>query len=152
MRLRSATGIIVGGIVDILATNLLTFPLMVYAAIAHDLTRLPSDKVGPALVAALQGSPSLQLVAWGLGLVATTLGGYVAAVIGREAPVRLGALSAWLCMGLGIYSLVAPEYTVPMWQHVLAFVLSPAFGAVGGHLRQRRTFAQDDRRSAAVSA
>ena len=41
-------------------------------------------------------------------------------------------------MGAGVYALATPGHMAPMWQHVLAFILSPTFGALGGHLRLRQ--------------
>ena len=136
MRTRSVVGVVVGGIADILATNLLAFPFLIYVMVTRDLSGVPRTEIGTAALAAILASPVLQITGWALGLTATVLGGYLAARIARRAEVVHGALSAWLCMGLGVYSMFAGDHTAPLWQHVLAFVLSPVFGAFGGYLRR----------------
>ena len=123
---------------DIIATSLLSIPLFVYLAATQDLSRVPPEEAGVAMVAALQGAPALQLAAWMLGLAATILGGYMAALIARAPHVLHGALSAWLCMGIGIHAIASGGDGAPLWQHLLALVLSPAFGALGGYLRLRQ--------------
>lgn len=137
MKLRPAVGVLVGGVSDIVATNILTLPLFVYIASVSDLSST-STGAGPAVFGALQASAGLQAVAWMLGLVATILGGYVAALIARSAHVGSGALSSWLCVASGVYGMVAGVGGGPLWQHILAFILSPTFGALGGYLRLRQ--------------
>lgn len=138
MRTRSVVGVLVGGLTDIVATNILVLPLLVYVAMTHDFTGVPPGNVGVRMLEIMRDSSGTQVTGWLLGLGATALGGYVAARIARTAEVKHGAWSGWLCMGLGIYSLFAASSTVPMWQHALAFVLSPTFGAFGGYLRLRQ--------------
>ena len=137
MRTRSAVGILVGGVLDIMATTVLTFPLMVYVAATRDLARLAPAEQGARRLGELQ-TPGLQTAGWALGLAATALGGYVAARIARRAELAHGALSSWLCDGLGVHGLRVGPHTARLWQHLLAFVLSPAIGAFGGYLRQRQ--------------
>lgn len=140
MRLRSFVGVAVGGVLDVGTSILLSVPLFILLAATQDFSRVPPEEAGLAMVAALDGSPPLQVAMWMLGLAATTLGGYTAAVIARHPHVLHGALSAWLCMGLGVHALVSGADGVAPWQHVLALVLAPAFGALGGYgrLRQER--------------
>ena len=138
MRIRSIVGVAVGGVVDIVCTNLLTMPLLVYIAATHDLSAVPREQAGTRLMTLMQATPGLQAAGWFLGLTATVLGGYVSARIARRAEVVHGASSAWLCMSLGVYGIAAGVGSAPMWQHVLAFVLSPTFGAFGGYLRRRQ--------------
>jgi hypothetical protein len=73
------------------------------------------------------------------------LGGYVAARLARRGEVVNGALSAYLCVGLGIVSWVTGSASLPAWQHVVAFVVSPALGAVGGYLRLKQVRSADNR-------
>jgi hypothetical protein len=144
MQARPVVGVVVGGVTDIVATNFLVMPLMVYVAATRDLSGISPEQVGIRMLAMIGESPSLQAAGWFLGLSATVLGGYVSARIARRDEVKFGALSAWLCMSLGVYGLVAQVGNAPLWQHALALVLSPTFGALGGHLRARQIRRRDD--------
>lgn len=154
MNARPVVGVVVGGVTDIVATNLFVLPLVVYVAATRDLSGIPPEQAGNRMLAMISETPSLQAAGWFLGLSATVLGGYVSARIARRAEVKFGAMSAWLCMSLGVYGLVAHVGTAPLWQHALAFVLSPTFGALGGHLRARqiRRRRDDDSGGGAVPA
>ena len=129
---------------DIVSTNLLMFPLMVYVAATHDMSSVPKGQAGARMIAILGESAGLQVAGWFLGLLATVLGGYVAARIARRAEIVHGALSAWFCMGLGVYGLAVGIGAAPAWQHALAFVLSPTFAAFGGYLRRRQAGRKGD--------
>ena len=144
MHARSVVGVVVGGVTDIVATNLLVMPLMVYVAATRNLSGIAPEQVGHRMLAMISESPSLQATGWFLGLSATVLGGYVSARIARRAEIKFGALSAWLCMSLGVYGLIAQVGSAPLWQHALALMLSPSFGALGGYLRARQIRRRDD--------
>jgi hypothetical protein len=144
MQARPVVGVVVGGVTDIVATNFFVMPLMVYVAATRDLSGISPEQVGIRMLAMIGESPSLQAAGWFLGLSATVLGGYVSARIARRDEVKFGALSAWLCMSLGIYGLIAQSGSAPLWQHALAFVLSPTFGAFGGYLRARQIRRRDE--------
>jgi MFS family permease len=143
VRKLSLAAITVGGIVDIVATTALAIPLLVYAAIESGLSSLPPAEQTDALAQAMQASSGLQIAGWALGVLASVLGGYVAARIARRDEVLHGALSAFLCLALGVYALASGSGDNHVWQHVAGFVLSPALGAFGGYLRQRRTNSSD---------
>src|SRR5215207_3911448 len=107
MKLRPAVGVLIGGVSDIVATNIITLPLFMYVASTSSSPGAAGGGAGSAVLGALQASPSLQVATWILGLLATILGGYVAAFIARTTHVRCGALSSWLCVASGIYGMVA---------------------------------------------
>ena len=152
MQIRSVIGVVLGGVTDIVATNLFVLPLMIYVAATRDLGGIPSGEVGHRMVAMIGESRSLQAAGWFLGLSATILGGYVAALIARRAEIKHGASSAWLCMSLGVYGMIAHIGSAPLWQHTLALVLSPTFGAFGGYLRARQRRGREGDGSGAVPA
>ena len=72
------------------------------------------------------------------------LGGYLAARVAKRGEVLNGALSAYFCVGLGIYGMAVGQAAVPVWQHLVSFVASPALGALGGYLRLRQTSRPED--------
>jgi fructose-specific phosphotransferase system IIC component len=74
------------------------------------------------------------------GMLCSILGGFVAARIAKRGALLNGALSAFLCVGFGVYALVSKTNTVSPWMHAAGFLLSPALGALGGYLWEwRRT-------------
>ena len=138
MRRLSAKGIVLGGFTDIVATNVVAIPLMAVAAARASVASLPAAEQTAAMLAAMRASPGLQVASWVLGGACNVLGGYVAARLARRGEVLNGALSAWLCVTLGLYGMASDMGAIPLWQHLAGFVLSPALGALGGYLRLRR--------------
>lgn len=145
VRTLSAKGILLGGLADIVATNIAMFPVMVLAAARTNVVGLSKAEQTKALVSAMQTSPGLLFTGWVLGALCSVLGGYVAARLAKRGELVNGALSAYLCVGLGIYGMFSASSTaVPLWQHLAAFVASPALGALGGYLRLRQASSSDD--------
>lgn len=135
MRTLSAKGIILGGITDIVATNIASFPLIVVVAARTNVVGMSKAEQTKALITAMQTSPGLQVTGWLVGALCSVLGGYVAARVAKRGEVVNGACSSYLCIGLGVYgNFAASSPTVPLWQHLVAFVASPALGALGGYL------------------
>lgn len=133
MKTRSIVGVLVGGVVDIVATNIFAIPVVMYVVMrdhpvgADGLTRtLAAD---PALVATLMV----------LGALASVLGGYTAAWIAGRNHLLIGALSAYLCVASGIVSLAHGIPGVSLLQHLGGLVLSPALGLLGGYLSSLQT-------------
>jgi lysozyme family protein len=138
MRQLSVKGIVLGGITDIVATNIVAFPIIIIAALRANALDLPKEEQTRAVIDTLQSTPSLFVTQLVLGALCSMLGGYVAAKIAKRGPLLNGALSAFLCVGFGLYSLVAKTDALGPWAHAGFLVLSPALGAVGGWLWQRR--------------
>lgn len=138
MRRLSLLGIIVGGIIDVVATTILAVPVMVVAAARANVEQLPKAEQAKAVLAMMHASPGLQISGWILGGLCSVLGGYVAARIADREELLNGTLSAYLCTAMGIYALARGSSTMPLWQHVVALVASPALAALGGYLRARQ--------------
>ena len=135
MRRISILGVAVGGTVDIVATNLTAVPVIIYASAQIGLLEIPQAQQSAALMAYLKGNFALYAALTILGCLCSILGGYVAALIARRAEILNGAASAFLCVGLGIWSMVQGTEQVPTWLHILLLPLSPVLGALGGYLR-----------------
>jgi len=133
----SLKAILIGGVVDIVATNLASLPLLVGVFASHSLASLPPDQQVAALTAALVDSPSLYTTGLLIGAACSLLGGWVAANIVRRDETIHGALSAFACIALGLYGWSEASAYVGAWEHLAFFVLSPALGAFGGVLRAR---------------
>ncbi|HEY9480123.1 MAG TPA: hypothetical protein VIP79_08525 [Gemmatimonadaceae bacterium] len=133
MRKISIPGVLVGGVVDIIATNLLMIPVVFAAADMADLTSVAREQAAPIIMGALHAHPTLLLSAFLGGAAASVLGGYVAARIAKRSYLWNGALSAYLCVGSSIYALLTGHGgSIPLWQHIAFLPLSPALGALGG--------------------
>jgi len=141
----SPGGVIVGGVVDIVSTGVFALPLTLYIMVKFNLVRVPPDQIQIAMAAAIHTSLVLSILQYMPGIVGSILGGYVAAVIAKHNDLLNGALSAFLCVAFGIYAWVTMKMSVPAYQHVLGFVMSPALGMLGGYLR----FAQKNSRVSA---
>jgi len=138
MRRISILGVAVGGIVDIVATNVAALPIVIYASTQIDLLAIPQAQQTAALMAYLKGNFALYATLTVLGCLCSVLGGYVAALIAKRAELLNGACSAFLCVGLGIWTMVQGNEQVPTWLHILLLPLSPVLGALGGYVRARQ--------------
>jgi hypothetical protein len=134
----SLKGVVLGGIVDIVATNIAAIPLVVLAATRANVLSLPREQQTPAVVETLQNTPSLYFTQLVLGALCSILGGYVAARIARRSPILNGALSAFLCVGFGLYAFATKADALGPWAHAGFLLGSPGLGALGGYLYARR--------------
>lgn len=137
MRRLSVKGVVLGGIVDIVATWILSIPLLVVASAQLHLTQLSASERTAALMKAMGPGSSFYLIGLVLGGACSALGGYVAARIARREERLNGAFSAWLCMASGLYSWWTGTYAATTLAHLTYLVLSPVLGALGGYLRER---------------
>lgn len=153
MRALSLTAVLVGGVVDVVATNVVSIPVFAVAAVRAGVTGGAQPEVTRAVLATYQASPGLWLAGLLLGCACSVFAGWLAARIARRGEILNGALASWLCVGLGIYGLARGHLTVPAWQATLEFALSPALGALGGWLRllQTRTPAEPPAGTPALS-
>jgi hypothetical protein len=106
--------------------------MLIYAAIRLESWKLPSAQQAPALMDAMTHDTSLLVTGMVAGSLCSVIGGYVAARIARREPLLNGALSAWLCLPLGVYAMFAGSDALPLWVHLLLLPMSPVLGAVGG--------------------
>ncbi|QIG97025.1 MULTISPECIES: hypothetical protein [unclassified Bradyrhizobium] len=128
----SFKGVAIGNVVDIVASNVVMLPVVIYL-LASAKTGSPTDQGAASAVEALKTSNGFLAASSILGGLCSILGGYVSARIAKHDE----ALSSILCVGFGIYALV--NGTGHLWLHLLYLPLSPALGALGGYLRSRQT-------------
>jgi hypothetical protein len=133
MNMRSIVGVLVGGVVDIVATNIFALPVIMYVVLRDHPVGAGAAQ---ALARAIGADPSLVATTMVLGGLASVLGGYTAAWIARRNYLLIGALSAYLCTMFGIVSLVHDTAgAASLGQHLGGLVMSPALGLLGGYLR-----------------
>jgi hypothetical protein len=134
MKTRSVVGVLVGGVVDIVATNIFALPVVMYVMSRDHLIGAGAGAT-QTLVRTITSDPSLIATTMVLGSLASVLGGYTAAWIAGRSHLLIGALSAYLCTVFGIVSLFHDTAGASLLQHLGGFVLSPALGLLGGYLR-----------------
>jgi hypothetical protein len=131
----SIRGVVVGGVIDIVATVILTLPLVVAYAIPTELTGTLKDlgQAQTAVMATIRASPFLYGLQSAIGLACSVLGGYVAARVAKHDELLNGLLACSLPVVLGVYSLATDAG--PLLLPVLLLIASPLCSGLGGHAR-----------------
>lgn len=136
MKRISFKGVAIGNVVDIVTTNIVMIPVMIYILASAGVGSLPDH--GAASATNILRASTIYLMASSiLGGLCSVLGGYVSARIAARDEVLNGALASILCVGFGVYALM--NGTGRLWLHLLELPLSPALGALGGYLRSWQT-------------
>ncbi len=133
----SVKGVLIGAIVDIVASALMGVPFAIYAMSKLDLAHTPKNQIGPAVTAAIHGNVPLHVAQVLVGLCCSVLGGYVAVWLAKRGALLNAALTSFLCLALGAYAVASGKDSNAHWVQVLLFVASPAFASFGGYLRLR---------------
>ena len=137
----SPKAIILGAIVDVGTSTVLGIPLAIYILSHIGIsTRVgsPAGDAGAVVVAVIHSNPLL----WGIQLLigggCSILGGYVAARLaaGRD-ELQNAILASWLCVGMGIYTLVSGRSQGSLWLHLLLIASTPIFYALGAVVLKR---------------
>jgi hypothetical protein len=136
MKQVSFKGIAIGNIVDIVASNVVAIPVMIYV-LASASVGSPPDHGAGSVTEILKTNTVFLAASSILGGLCSILGGYVSARIAKHDEVLNGALASILCVAIGVYAVV--NGTGRLWLDVLYLPLSPALAALGGYLRSRQT-------------
>lgn len=134
----SLKGVLIGGIVDVLSSSLLGVPLAIYAVSKVDLAHTPREQLGSAVAAVSHATPWLYGTQLLLGLACSVLGGHVAAWLASHDELLNGALSSFLCLAIGIYSIASGKDSHTLWVQILMLISAPVCGFLGGYLRLRQ--------------
>jgi hypothetical protein len=129
----SIRGVVLGGVTDILATVILTLPLVLY--VISELTDTLKDPLRTAVTAAIQANPLLYGLESVIELACSVLGGYVAARVAKHDELLNGLLASSLPVALGAYSLTTASESGPLLLPILLLIASPLCSGFGGHLR-----------------
>jgi hypothetical protein len=138
MRGISALAIIVGGVCDVVLSGILGVPLVIYAVSAKGLSNIPKEQLHDAVMTAMHDSPMLYAVQLGIGLGCSVLGGFVAASIAKQRRILNGVLAAWLCVGIGVYSVVFGRGANSLPLQALLIAITPLCYFVGARLKKPR--------------
>jgi fructose-specific phosphotransferase system IIC component len=134
----SIIGVVVGGIVDVVSSLITGLPITLFAVSRLDPSLRAAPHSSGAITAALHANLGLRAVELAVGLMCSVLGGYVSAAIARRHERLNGALSSWLCVGLGVSVIALGISKGPLWQEALLLLASPACAFLGGELRRRQ--------------
>lgn len=134
----SIKGVLIGSIVDIVASVVFGLPFAIYAMSKVDLLHTPSAQASAEVRAVVQGNMALHVGQLLVGLACSALGGYVAAWLAKHDELLNGALSSFLCVALGIYTMALGKDSNALWVQVLMLLASPALALIGGDLMRRR--------------
>lgn len=138
MKAVSIKGVLVGGIVDLATTFILSLPFSIYVIMKVHLAHTPVDQIGAAVKAATFESAPIYLGGLAVGMGCSVLGGYVAARLAKHHELLNGALASTLCGLLGIYSVASGGDPHPIVVQILLIAISPALSLGGGYLRLRQ--------------
>jgi len=131
----SVKGVLIGGVVDIVASLILGLLIEIYAMAKFGVLTAPNAQARAAL---LNASVPLRLTQVAVGLLCSLLGGYVSGWVAKHDELLNGGLSAFLCVALGMYLIVSGNASDALWVQLLLLVASPALAVVGGDLRRRQ--------------
>ena len=135
MRRISWLAVVVGGIVDVGASNLASLPIVFYVMARSNILALPRTEQTAAVTAFILAHAAVYAVLAVVGTLCSLLGGYVSALIARRSEVLNGILSSYLCLGVGIWALATGQEQMPTWLFLLLLPLSPIVSGLGGYLR-----------------
>jgi CHASE2 domain-containing sensor protein len=131
----SIKGVLIGSIVDIVASVALGLPFSLYAMSKVDLSNTPKAQIESVVSTALRGNTLLHVVELLIGMACSVFAGYLAARLAKHDELLNGALSSFLCVGGGVWIAIAGKDSQPMWVQILLIIASPALGLLGGHLQ-----------------
>jgi len=141
----SILGIASGGIADVVLSNLLAIPVVIYVIVKYDPLHSPNGAA--AIASSIHSSPWLYGLQLTIGLGCSVLGGYFAAWIAKHDEPLNGLLSSFLCVAIGVYSVFSGKDSQPLLIQIILLAAAPAFAFLGGYFRQSqrrlgRTLAQ----------
>ena len=131
----SFLGFIVGSVVDIVATNIWGIFATIYVIASHHLLQLSPTQMSSQVVQLFKTDPVVFSANLIVGSLCSILGGYIGALIAKHDELLNGALSSFLCVSTGIYSIATGSYSGPFILALLLLLVDPALCMFGGYLR-----------------
>jgi hypothetical protein len=129
----SIPAVLIGGITDVLSSSVLGTPLIIYVMVKFVPSNAPQ---GYDITPLIHASPWLYGLQLAVGLGCSAFGGYVAAWIAKQHELLNGLFSSFLCVAIGLYSILLGKRVEPLFAQILLLAASPAFALLGGYLRQ----------------
>ena len=97
-----------GAICDIVATNVLAISFLFFVMMRYDLLH-GKNPVPGTITALIHEHPLLYAVQILIGVSCSVFGGYIAGRLTKHGELLNGLLSSFLCVGSGVYSLIAAK-------------------------------------------
>src|SRR6266496_1473060 len=105
----SPKGVAMGNIANIVATYVVTLPLIIFIMVSSGLPPSEILKAGTVVY--------VSYAIW--GGICSVLGGYVSARIAKHDELLNGALSSILCVGGGLYAVISGSAADDLWLHLV---------------------------------
>jgi hypothetical protein len=134
----SFKGVLVGGAVDVAFSFILGIPITLYAVSRIDLSHMPKDRASAAIASGIHANTAVYLMEVLVGSLCSVLGGYTAAFIARRNERLNGALSAYLCTAIGIFTIAFGKDTHSLAVQLILLVAGPLLSLMGGWVRLRQ--------------
>ena len=134
----SIKGVLIGSVVDIVLTNIASWPLAFFVISDLSKSGVAKDQLLKAAVDAMQMNTSYFVIGMLIGSFCSIIGGFVSAKIAKKAELLNGALASILCVANGLYSWLAGSYLRSWWFHVIAITLSIILAMFGGYIARSR--------------
>ena len=131
----SLRGVLIGGIIDVVASVVFSLPLAIYVVFKLDLSRLPPNRMYSAIISALHGNLRFHIGQSIIGLTCSAIAGYVAAQLAKHDELLNAGFSSFLCVALFLYSVASGKDAHPLPLEIATLLAGPAFGVLGGYLR-----------------
>jgi hypothetical protein len=129
----------VGGVSDVLLSGAVSVLLVFYTAYSRGLSHVPKQQLQGAINSVMNGDPVIYATQLAIGIACSMVGGFVAASIAKERQLLNAGLASWLCVGLGIGSIISSHGAVSLVAQVAAVVVTPLCYLAGALVR-RKTF------------
>lgn len=137
MKKLSFKGIIIGGVVDVVSTNIFSIPLLLYIAATSNFTGMSEVELQAAFMDVLTSDAMLYSIQILIGCLCSILGGYIGARLAKHDELLNASLTSFLCVGGSVYALITGVSDMAVWQQVMFIFVSPVLAMFGGYLRLR---------------
>jgi hypothetical protein len=134
----SFLGFIIGGIVDIVGSNVWGIVATLYVVFAYKLFTLAPGEITKNVMVIFKTDPLVFSANLIVGGFFSIFGGYIGALIAKHDELLNGALSAYFCVGLGLYGIFTGSYSGPVVLAFLSLLIDPLLAMFGGYLRLKQ--------------
>lgn len=129
----SIRGVLIGGIVDIVASA-----ACLTAFLSYEISKVdPSQRIGTHWRHEINAATDTSVLLHLTYPLCSMLGGYVAAMIAKRHEHLNGALASWLRVVFGLLGLAIASSREELWLGLFVLVASPVCAFVGGDIRLR---------------
>jgi putative membrane protein (TIGR04086 family) len=129
----SIKAILVGGVLYLLLSNLLSLPLII-----HTISATKVDNSDYVLINYIKAEPVLYGIQVLTEIASSVFAGYVAAWIAKERELIYGFLSSFISVCFAIQHIIAGHYTAFKIETIAYAFIPPVFGLLGGYIKYKQ--------------